>query len=112
MHPENIARICHEANRLYQIVNDEKSISPEWFSAEPWMRDSTMEGVSLALEGASAEDLHDSWMEFMVEKGWKYGVERDPDLKTHPNLVPYADLPEDQKKKDALFHAIAHALGD
>jgi hypothetical protein len=34
----------------------------------------------------------------------------DEGTKTHPCLVPFADLPEDQQRKDALFIAIVQAL--
>lgn len=49
-------------------------------------------------------------MKEKIEDGWVYGDEKDTEKKTHPCLVPYEELPEFQKKKDALFQAIVDAL--
>jgi len=51
----------------------------------------------------SPEEAHNSWMKSYLEMGWKYGKERNAILKTHPDLVPYNDLPLDEKEKDAIF---------
>jgi hypothetical protein len=42
--------------------------------------------------------------------GWRYGEAKDEGAKTHPCPVPFAELPEDQQRKDALFVAIVQAL--
>lgn len=34
------------------------------------------------------------------QQGWTYGEQRDDELKTHPCLVPYEDLPEVEKDYD------------
>jgi hypothetical protein len=39
-----------------------------------------------------------------------YGEVKDAVAKTHPCMVPYDDLPEFQRKKDALFLAIVRVL--
>ena len=49
----------------------------------------------------------------MAEKeqaGWVYGIEKDEAAMTHPCLVPYAELPADQRFKDSLFGAVVRAL--
>ena len=38
--------------------------------------------------------------------GWKYGTKYNPDIKTHPDLVPYADLGQLERDKDAVFVAL------
>ena len=38
-----------------------------------------------------------------VADGWVYGIVKDPESKTHPCLVPYQDLPAEQRIKDSLF---------
>jgi hypothetical protein len=35
---------------------------------------------------------------------------RDPEKKTHPCMLPYAELPESQKKKDDLFLTTVRAM--
>jgi hypothetical protein len=55
------------------------------------------------LEGlieALAELNHDTWARFRLDTGWVYGVERDDARRLHPCLVPYDDLPEDEKDVD------------
>lgn len=45
-----------------------------------------------------------------IKDGWVYGDVKDPELKTHPCLVPYNELPVEQKTKDTLFINIVHAV--
>lgn len=33
-------------------------------------------------------------------KGWTYGEQRNDELKTHPCLVPYEELPDSEKEYD------------
>lgn len=43
---------------------------------------------------------HERWVEEKQEKGWKYGPTRDDEKKIHNRLVPWEELPEDEKDKD------------
>ena len=47
-----------------------------------------------------AENVHEVWAEGRIEQGWRYGKERNDVLKTHPCLVPYDALPEEEKEYD------------
>lgn len=47
-----------------------------------------------------AEHVHDVWAEGRLAEGWTYGARRDDDAKTHPGLVPYAELSEHEKEYD------------
>jgi RyR domain len=49
-------------------------------------------------------------MDQKLADGWIYGVEKDAESKTHPCLLPYAELPVEQRRKDALFRAIVQSL--
>lgn len=51
---------------------------------------------------AIAENSHDIWARQRMDDGWKYGEKRDDDLKLHPDLVPYSDLPEKEKEYDRI----------
>jgi hypothetical protein len=54
----------------------------------------------------SPEELHGSWMQSYFTMGWIYGPEYDRKKKTHPDLVPYADLGQLERDKDAVFAAL------
>jgi hypothetical protein len=105
----DIARVCHEANRAYCLALGDTSQLP-WNESPDWQRSSAQLGVENALTGASPEQSHESWLAEKAANGWKYGPVKDADAKTHPCFVPYADLPADQRAKDALFVAIVNAL--
>lgn len=105
-----VARICHEANRAVQIVTEDPAPSPHWDEAPHWQRISAIEGVEAARRGITDEELHDAWCDSKRADGWTYGPAKDADAKTHPCLVPYVQLPVEQRAKDALFRAIVQAL--
>jgi ryanodine receptor 2 len=54
----------------------------------------------LALVERLAENAHDVWSALRYEQGWSYGPVRDNDAKKNPLLVPYAELPESEKRAD------------
>jgi hypothetical protein len=54
----------------------------------------------------SPEALHGSWMLVYFEMGWVYGETYDRESKVHPDLVPYADLGQLERDKDAVFVAL------
>ncbi|MBI5633479.1 MAG: Ryanodine receptor Ryr [Nitrospirae bacterium] len=49
-----------------------------------------------------AENNHDLWAQQRIFEGWTYGPNRDDAKKTHPDLVPYAELPESEKEYDRI----------
>jgi hypothetical protein len=108
---ETIAQVVHAAIRAYQIALGEAP-SPEWAAAEEWQRASTREAVRYQLANPTAlvSAEHDRWMAERLRDGWVWGPVKDPAAKTHPLLIPYEQLPEDQRRKDALVKAIVGAL--
>ena len=54
----------------------------------------------------SPEELHGSWMQAYFYMGWVYGEKYNREAKTHPDLVPYADLGQLERDKDAIFVAL------
>lgn len=102
-----IAIICHEANRAYcRTIGDESQ--PSWDDAPGWQRDSAVKGVLHVLSNptAPASASHESWMKQKLSEGWKYGPVKDADKKEHPCMVPYAQLPFEQRVKDFIFKNI------
>ena len=47
-----------------------------------------------------SKNVHEVWAESRISQGWTYGEQRNDELKTHPCLVPYEDLPEVEKDYD------------
>lgn len=47
-----------------------------------------------------AKNVHEVWAESRISQGWVYGEQRDDEKKTHPCLVPYEELPEEEKEYD------------
>ncbi len=47
-----------------------------------------------------AENVHEVWAKNRISDGWTYGPERNDDLKQHPCLLPYSELPEREKDYD------------
>lgn len=111
MTTEQIAKICHEANKAYCEGIGDKS-QKHWDEAEQWQRDSAIKGVQYRLDNPDAPQSaqHEAWMQDKLNDGWAYGEVKNADMKTHPCIVPYDQLPEDQRKKDALFQGVVDAL--
>ena len=47
-----------------------------------------------------AENVHEVWAATRIAQGWSYGSERNDSEKKHPCLVPYGELPEEEKIYD------------
>lgn len=47
-----------------------------------------------------ARNVHEVWAQGRIAEGWQYGERRDDQLKTHPCLVPYEQLPESEREYD------------
>ena len=47
-----------------------------------------------------AKNVHDVWAKQRIEEGWVYGKTKDSIKKTTPCLVPYEELPEEEKEYD------------
>ena len=45
-----------------------------------------------------SKNVHDVWAETRIAQGWTYGKQRNDELKTHPCLIPYEELPESEKE--------------
>lgn len=108
----DIAKMCHEVNKIYcESIGD--TSQPSWKDAPNWQKISAFNGVIFAINNdVSPEDSHKNWMDQKMKDGWKYGPIKDPEKKEHPCMVPYNELPKEQRIKDALFLAIVNATRD
>ena len=53
-----------------------------------------------ALAEDIAKNVHEVWAQTRISQGWTYGEERNDAEKKHPCLVPYEELPEEEKEYD------------
>lgn len=105
------AAAAHEANRAYCAALGDRSQAP-WADAPEWQRESAIQGVLGVLKGNGPEESHAGWLRHKASEGWIYGATKDPEKKTHPCMVPYADLPPEQRKKDDIFVSTVLAVFD
>ncbi len=49
---------------------------------------------------AMAKNVHEVWAQTRISQGWTYGEERNDELKQHPCLIPYEELPEEEREYD------------
>ena len=106
-----VARIAHEINRAYCEAIGDESQKP-WNTAPDWQKDSAMNGVRFLVKNpdSTPEDSHNSWLDAKKADGWEWGPMKDEELKRHPCLVNYEDLPQEQKVKDFLFSAVVLSM--
>ncbi len=57
------------------------------------------EDLEMLVEQMS-KNVHEVWAEKRIRQGWTYGEQRNDELKTHPCLIPYEELPEEEKEYD------------
>lgn len=110
MNVNDIAQVCHEANRALQLIQNDPGVPV----AAPWAefhdQAVVVEGVKLAIEGATPEELHEEWVAAKLGDGWSYGEVKDVEAKTHPCIADYDALPREQRAKDELFQGVVRAL--
>lgn len=107
----DVAAICHEANRAFCRINDDFS-QDYWCVSPEWQKNSARDGVIFHILNpeATPENSHENWLKGKIADGWVYGPVKDVEKKIHPCMVPYSDLPAHQQAKDHLFRAIVHAM--
>lgn len=54
----------------------------------------------MALAEAISKNVHEVWAQNRMNEGWTYGPVRDDQKRQTPCLVPYEELPEEEKAYD------------
>ena len=130
-----IAQVCHAANKAYcESIGD--FTQPRWEDLPLEKKESLVNGVKLILNNpeSNPEDSHKAWLKTMKKDGWsfmekeiiepvivrgkktnktkvtKVPLPKDWVKKCHPNMIPYDELPEEQKFKDVLFRAVVRSF--
>ena len=103
---ERRAVFVYEAARLAAIAASAPIVPSPWHEREPSFREQFLTVIERQCgeqRSRSPEELHGSWMQAYLAMGWVYGEKYDREAKTHPDLVPYADLGQLERDKDAVF---------
>ncbi len=97
---EEIAKVVHESIRG---ASNDAALS--WDDSSDEIRQSAIDGVQAVVNDPTITPAksHENWMKFKASQGWTYGETKDEEVKTHPCMVPYEDLPQDERYKDELF---------
>lgn len=104
---EFLARVAHEINRQICILNGEQALH---YSDMPRDIIESMEKTILEMGSGSLGDSHREWMKVREGQGWVYGPTKCMECKTSPCLVPFEELPYQQKVKDCIFVGIKNAV--
>lgn len=102
---EDSARRAHEGIRLLHIAAGWKPLPPDWLSLTPEEKKKAVDKAHYALLNPFKDSvqIHDEWCAQREAEGWRRGDRYDEDLKTHPDLVHYNDLPVERQLKDRMF---------
>lgn len=107
----DIAQVCHEVNKAYCESLGDKS-QEKWEDAPEWQRKSALNGVIFHLENPDAgpEASHNEWLDEKRKAGWTYGTIKNEEMKCHPCMLPFKNLPPSQQAKDFIFRQVVHSL--
>jgi hypothetical protein len=103
------ATFVYDAARLAAIAANAPVIPVPWAEREETFRNQFLDVIERQCgpqRSTSPEELHGSWMQAYFAMGWVYGETYDRERKTHPDLVPYAQLGQLERDKDAVFVAL------
>ena len=106
---ERRAIFVYEGARIAAIAANAPIVPVSWQEREEPFRKqfvSVIERQCGPQRSSSPEELHGSWMQAYFAMGWKFGEVYDREQKLHPDLVPYAELGQLERDKDAVFVAL------
>lgn len=106
---ERRAAFVYDGARLAAIAAGAPVIPVPWEEREPAFREQFLQVIERQCgpqRSTSPEELHGSWMQAYFAMGWTFGEQYDRERKTHPDLVPYAQLGHLERDKDAVFVAL------
>ena len=105
-----VAKTAYEARRAYDKSACSEEL-PVFEEAEYWLTASYIKTVEWLKQNptATVEDAHNARNAAVIKAGWKQGP-FDPANKTHPLIVDYAELPKEQRTRDAIGFAVMQSL--
>lgn len=100
------AIFVYEATRLEAKISNRQIVPESWENRDEDFRIQFVEVVNKQCSDdkfLSAEAAHNSWWRKYEEMGWEYGPNRDQEKKTHPDMIPFYELPKNERDKDEIF---------
>jgi hypothetical protein len=99
----------YDAARLAALAANAPIVPVPWAERDDAFREQFRDVIERQcgpMRSSSPEELHGSWTQAYIDMGWTYSEKHDPNAKTHPDLVPYAQLEHREQEKDAVFVAL------
>lgn len=106
---ERRAQFVYDAARLAAIAANAPIIPVIFLEREEPFQRQFVEVIARQcgpLRSSSPRDLHEEWVKAYLAMGWILGETYDRTRKIHPDLVPYDDLGQLERDKDAVFVAL------
>ena len=106
---ERRAEFVYEGARIAAIAAKAPIVPAPWAEREQPFREQFLKVIERQCSeqrSRSPEELHGSWMQAYFTMGWVFGPAYSRENKTHPDLVPYAELGQLERDKDAVFVAL------
>jgi len=106
---ERRSEFVYNGARIAAIASKAPIVPVPWNEREQAFKDQFLKVIDRQCgdqRSKSPEELHGSWMQAYFVMGWVYGEKYDRENKIHPDLVPYADLNQLERDKDAVFVAL------
>lgn len=106
---ERRAEFVYNGARIAAIAAEAPIIPVQWSEREEAFKAQFLDVIERQCDeqrSKSPEELHGSWMQSYFLMGWIYGKVYNRDKKIHPDLVPYKDLGQLERDKDAVFIAL------
>ena len=106
---ERRAKFVYEGARIAAIAANAPVIPELWDARDDAFRKQFLEVIDRQcgeMRSGSPAELHGAWVQAYIDMGWKYGPVRDVENKEHPDMVPYDNLGQLEKDKDAVFVAL------
>lgn len=108
MTSSKIAECIHGATRVLGRPNGDIILA--WNDLPDIDRNLAIKAVDELMinpQSKTYEELHDLWWELKIQDGWVFGEFHSHELKTHPCMIPYQDLPKSELIKDEIWSANA-----
>jgi hypothetical protein len=106
---ERQAKFVYDGARLAAQASQAPIVPVPWDEREAPFKEQFLRVIERQTgdqRSKSPEELHGSWMQAYFAMGWVHGSKYDREKKIHPDLVPYADLGQLERDKDAVFVAL------